>query len=431
MNTEQALQILSKTLTASVSPYHCIKESKRQLDEASFHPLSLTKSWNLEAGCGYYIPVFDSSLIAFTIGENLGEAPSLRMEAAHTDWPCLKLKPSPEVTEGRYGKLNIEVYGGPILNTWLDRPLSMAGKVCIAGSSPFSPEVRFIDMKKPLLVIPNLAIHMNREVNDGIKLTPQVDMLPLLTVLTESLDKDHFFLNLLAEEAGCRPEDILDYEIYVYNLDACTTAGLNGQFFSAPRLDNLTSVQACLTAITSCFRDGGINAIALYDNEEVGSRTKQGALSAVTERILEKLFTSLGYGRETYLNAVMDGFLLSMDVAHAIHPNHKEKCDIKNQIFPGDGVAIKMAASQSYSTDASCVSVIESLCRSHQIPYKKFSNRSDLRGGSTLGALSSTLLAMKTTDIGVPILAMHSARELMGASDQQALVSLASEFFLV
>mgnify|MGYP002511699560 CR=1 FL=1 len=431
MNTEHALNTLSKTLAASVSPYHCIMESKRQLDEASFHPLSLTEPWELIPGQGYYLPVFDSSLIAFTIGKNLGETPSLRMEAAHTDWPCLKLKPSPEVTQDRYGKLNIEVYGGPILNTWLDRPLSMAGKVCLAGSHPFSPKVRFIDMKKPLLVIPNLAIHMNREVNDGVKLNPQVDMLPLLTVLTETLDKDHFFLNLLAEEAKCNPSDILDYEIYLYNLDSCATTGLKQEFFSAPRLDNITSVQACLSAITSGFRDGGINVIALYDNEEIGSRTKQGALSAVTERILEKLFASLGYARQVFLDAVMGGFLLSMDVAHAIHPNHKEKCDIKNQIFPGDGVAIKMAASQSYSTDASCVSVIESLCRSRQIPYKKFSNRSDLRGGSTLGALSSTLLAMKTVDIGVPMLAMHSARELMGAKDQQALVALASEFFLV
>ncbi len=431
MTTEHVLNTLSQTLEASVSPYHCIKEATRQLTEASFHSLSLTAPWHLSPGQGYYVPIFDSSLMAFTIGQNLGDTPSLRMEAAHTDWPCLKLKPSPEICDGRYGKLNIEIYGGPILNTWLDRPLSMAGKVCLAGSQPFSPDIRFIDMRKPLLVIPNLAIHMNREVNDGVKLNPQVDMLPLLTILTESLDKDHFFLNLLAEEAGCKPEDILDYEIYVYNLDSSTVTGLSHEFFSAPRLDNLTSVQACLSAVTSGFRDGGINVIALYDNEEIGSRTKQGALSAVTERILEKLFTSLGYNREAFLNAVMDGFLLSMDVAHAIHPNHKEKCDIKNQIFPGDGVAIKMAASQSYSTDASCVSVIESLCRSRQIPYKKFSNRSDLRGGSTLGALSSTLLAMKTVDIGVPMLAMHSARELMGASDQQALVSLASEFFLV
>ena len=431
MNIQQDLQKLEHTVLSCVSPYHCVLESSRQLEDSGFHRLHLAETWNLTSGQGYYLPVFDSSLIAFTAGPDLGEIPSLRIEAAHTDWPCLKLKPSPEVIEGRYGKLNAEVYGGPVLNTWLDRPLSMAGKVCVAGSSPFSPETRFIDMKRPLLVIPNLAIHMNREVNDGVKLNPQVDMLPLLAILTETLDKDHYFLNLLAEEAGCRPEDILDYEIYVYNLDTCTTTGLQNEFFSGPRLDNTTSVQACLSGLLSGFRPNGINVIALYDNEEIGSRTKQGALSAVTERVLEKLYASLGYSRDAYLNAVLNGFLLSMDVTHAIHPNHKEKCDIKNQIFPGDGLAIKMAASQSYSTDASCISVVEGLCRSRQIPYKKFSNRSDMKGGSTLGSLSSTLLAMKTADVGVPILAMHSARELMGSADQSALVALAAEFFLV
>lgn len=431
MNTQKALHTLEQTILSSVSPYHCVLTASGQLEDAGFHRLSMTGNWELTSGEGYYLPLFDSSLIAFTVGPDLGECPSLRMEAAHTDWPCLKLKPSPEVTEGRYGKLNVEVYGGPVLNTWLDRPLSMAGKVCVAGASPFSPDVRFIDMKRPLLVIPNLAIHMNREVNDGVKLNPQVDMLPLLAVLTETLDKDHYFLNLLAEEAGCQPEDILDYEIYVYNLDGCTRLGLQNECFSGPRLDNMTSVQACLTGLLSGFRPNGINVIALYDNEEIGSRTKQGALSAVTERILEKLFSSLGYGRDAYLDAVMDGFLLSMDVTHAIHPNHKEKCDIKNQIFLGDGLALKMAASQSYSTDASCISVIEGLCRSRQIPYKKFSNRSDMKGGSTLGTLSSTLLSIRTVDVGVPILAMHSARELMGCDDQAALVALASEFFLV
>ena len=236
---------------------------------------------------------------------------------------------------------------------------------------------------------------------------------------------------LLAKEVGCDPEAVLDYEIYVYNLDGSTTLGMDEEFFSSPRLDNLTSVQACLTGIRSGFRENGINAIFLYDNEEIGSRTKQGALSAVTDRILEKLYASLGFGRTDYLNAIMGGFLISMDVAHAIHPNHTEKCDIKNQIFLGDGVAIKMAASQSYSTDASCISVIEKICRDSHIPYKKFSNRSDLRGGSTLGALSSALLAMKTVDVGVPILAMHSARELMGSADQAALEALASKFFLV
>lgn len=434
MKIQKDIDQLTHLLLGSVSPFHCILTSSRFLENAGFTPLSLSDTWNLESGQGYYLPIFDSSLVAFTVGpecKNTSVVPTLRMEAAHTDWPCMKLKPSPEVSTGRYGKLNVEVYGGPILSTWLDRPLSLAGKVCTTGDSPFSPKVHMIDLKRPVAVIPNLAIHMNREVNNGVALNPQTDMLPVITVFEDQADKEHYLLNLLAREAGCSPEEILDYEICLYNLDSCTLLGLDNEFFSAPRIDNLTSVQACLSGITSGQRTNGINVIALYDNEEVGSRTKQGACSAVTDRILEKIYLSLGYSREDYLNAVLGGFLLSMDVAHAIHPNHTEKCDIKNQIFPGDGVAIKMAAAQSYATDASCISVIEDICRRRHIPYKKFSNRSDIKGGTTLGALSSALLSMKTVDIGIPILAMHSARETMGTKDQSALVALASEFFLI
>lgn len=430
-NELEQLERLEQTLKASVSPYHCILESSSQLREGGFEELKLGREWKLDRGKSYYVEVFDSSLLAFTIGGRLKEVPTLRMAAAHTDWPCLKLKPSPEVSTRHYGKLNVEVYGGPIYSTWFDRPLSMAGKVCVKGENPFEPVTRFVDMKRPLLIVPNLAIHMNREVNDGVKLNAQVDLLPVLTLLTKELEHEEYFLKLLAKEACCEPEDILDYDINLYNLDGYTTVGLHEEFFSGPRLDNITSVQACLSGILEGRREDGINMIALYDNEEVGSRTKQGALSAVTERVLEKLYLSLGYNREEYLNGVLNGFLLSMDVAHALHPNHVEKCDIKNQILLGDGVALKLAASQSYATDAAAVSVIEGICRTCNIPYKKFSNRSDLRGGSTLGALSSSLLSMKAVDAGVPMLAMHSARELMGSRDQAALVALAAKFFLV
>lgn len=428
---QKDLERLEQTLKAGVSPYHCILESRTQLEAAGFEELKLADSWKLKRGCAYYISVFDSTLVAFSVGENPEEGTGLRIAAAHTDWPCLKVKPSPAVKAGGYGKLNVEVYGSPIYSTWFDRPLSMAGKVCVAGENPFEPVTRFIDMKRPLLTVPNLAIHMNREVNDGVKINAQADMLPLITLISKELEKEDFFLELIARETGCGPDEILDYEIYIYNLDGFSTVGLHEEFYSAPRLDNITSVQACLTGIIKGRRKNGINIIALYDSEEIGSRTKQGALSAVTERILEKLYLSLGYEREDYLNAVLNGFLLSLDTAHAIHPNHGEKCDIKNQILPGDGVALKMAASQSYATDAACISVIESICRNCGIPYKKFSNRSDMRGGSTLGAVSSSLLGMRAVDAGVPVLAMHSARELMGAKDQAALVALATKFFLV
>ena len=420
---------LEELIAASVSPYHCIMAATRQLLNSGFEELPLAESWELKKGGSYYINAFDSTLIAFTVGQELGTVPELRMAASHTDWPCLKVKPSPEVTSLEYGKLNVEVYGGPLLGTWFDRPLSMAGKVSVIGETPMKPQTVFVDFSRPVLTVPNLAIHMNRNANEGVALNAQVDMLPLITRITDELNKESFFIDALAKEAGVKKEDILDYEIYIYNQESGTPLGLKNEFYSSPRLDNLTSVQACISGILADPRKHGIHAIALYDNEEIGSRTKQGAASGLAEHILEKVYASLGYTRTDFLNALLGGFLLSMDVAHAIHPNHGEKCDIKNQIMMGDGVAIKLTASQAYATDALSTGVIEGICRMKNIPYKKFSNRSDVKGGSTLGSISSALLTMRTVDVGVPILAMHSARELMGLADQEALVLLAEEFF--
>lgn len=429
MNQTTNLQRLKNTLQASVSPYHCIIESSSQLKEAGFEELPLNTPWKLQEGGSYYINAFDSTLIGFTVGNHLEDRPALRLAASHTDWPCLKLKPSPEVTTGQYGKLNVEVYGGPTLSTWMDRPLSMAGKVCSTGTDAFHPVTTLVNFARPLITIPNLPIHVNREVNNGVALNPQIDMLPLCTLLTEKLEKDNFFLNLLSQEANVKKEDILDYEIYIYNCDEGITLGFDHEFFSSPRLDNITSVQACLSGLIDSPHEQGIHVIALYDNEEVGNHTKQGAASSLMDHILEKIYLSLGYGKDVFLDALLGGFLLSIDVAHAHHPNHMEKYDIKNHIFMGDGIALKLSASQSYATDAASASVIEGLCRLNQIPYKKFSNRSDAKGGSTLGSVSSCLLSMRTVDIGIPLLAMHSARELMCAKDQTALVCLVKAYF--
>ena len=426
---------LKSLIHASVSPYHCILEASRRLSDAGFTRLELQKPWKLTAGGAYFVPAYDSTLLAFTLEESLDKTvvPTLRIAAAHTDWPCLKVKPSPEVSGHGYGKLNVEVYGGPILSSWLDRPLSAAGKVCVVSDDPFHPDTRFFHCDRPLFTIPNLAIHMNRDVNKGVELNPQIDMLPLASVLNEELNKDSYFLEFLASQLQVEPCDILDYEVYLYNWEEGCLMGLNNELFSSPRLDNLTSVEACLTGLISAKGNSDshpvIRVIALYDNEEIGSSTKQGAASNLTERILEKIYLSLGYSRAQFLDGLLGGFLLSLDVAHAIHPNHPEKCDIKNQITMGDGVALKLAASQSYATDASCASVIEGLCRKHQIPCRKFSNRSDTRGGSTLGSISSAFLNMAAVDAGVPILAMHSSRELMHVQDQKALNDLTRVFF--
>lgn len=416
-------------IKASTSPYHCVMEAAKTLKENGFKELKLDEMWKIHEGEKYFVNVYDSSLIAFISGDELSNVPTLRMAAAHTDWPCLKLKPNAELQDKKYGKLNIEVYGGPILNSWYDRPLGMAGKVCVKTDDPFKPETVFIDTKRAIASVPSLAIHMNRDVNKGVETNPQTDMLPLIKILDEKLNNDNFLLNLLADESGKNIEDILDYEIYLYNMDDPILLGLNNEFISAPRIDNISSVSACLSGILETPGKDNINMITLYDNEEVGSSTKQGALSSVTEKVIEKIFSALGYTRDELLNTMLKSFLISMDVAHAIHPNHPEKCDIKNKIYLGDGVAIKIAASQSYATDAYSVSIVEGICKAKNISYKKFSNRSDLRGGSTLGALSSTLMGIRTVDLGIPMLSMHSAREFAAINDQLALEELCRNYF--
>ncbi|MGI5959040.1 MAG: M18 family aminopeptidase [Massiliimalia sp.] len=424
--TEDITKELCELLTAGVSPVHTIEYAKRFLNSCGFQELPLDAAWDSFGAGKYYVDGYGSTLAAFTVGEN--PLSSLRMAASHTDWPCLKVKPSPEISAGGYGKLNVEVYGGPILSTWLDRPLSLAGRVCLRSDDPFHPIVCTLALKQPLLTIPNVAIHLNPTVNQGVALNAQTDLQPILTVCKQELEQGDYFLNLLAKETGAKKEDILDYEFCVYNWDEPTLLGMHQEMLSAPRLDNLTSVHACLSAI--CFGDhpDGIRMSVLYDNEEVGSATKQGADSALTSRILEKIYATLGYSHCDYLDALSRGFLLSMDVAQAFHPNHPEKYDPKNQLPLGCGVGIKLASSQAYATDPLSTSVIEAICQKGDIPYRKFSNRSDIRGGSTLGSISSALLAIRTVDIGIPLLAMHSSRELMAVSDQTAMVKLAQDF---
>ena len=420
----QDIKTLCKMLEKSVSPFHAVEAAAEQLKKSGYEEIFLDKEWKLQNGKGYYLKAYGSTLIGFTIGEERRKGDMLRMEAAHTDWPCLKIKPLPE-KPGSYALLNVVVYGGPVLNTWLDRPLSVAGRVAVRSKKVFEPEVRLVDFKRPVCVIPNLAIHMNRKVNEGVELNRQVDMLPLFG----GKQDDNWFMKALAKELSVKPEDILDYELNLYNTDKAEPAGLEEDMLCAPRIDNITSVQACVTGLIDGKRKDGINLIALFDNEEVGSKTKQGGDSSLLTLVLEKLYLSLGESREEYLNAVAGGMLLSVDVAHAIHPNHPEKCDITNQIYLNEGVALKQSGTQRYATDCEAVAIVEQLCRKNKISYKKFANRSDIPGGSTLGSLASSHLPMKTVDMGVPILAMHSARETMGVKDQENLCRLMRAFF--
>ena len=422
------LNELTEQIKSGVSPFHTICYNAELFKSNGYKELKLGEGWKLEAGEAYFVNAYDTSLLAFTIGRNAKEHPTFRIAASHTDWPCLMVKPSPETEVCGYGKLNVSAYGSAILSTWMDRTLSLAGKVCTKGTDPFHPHVHFVDFKRPLLTIPNLAIHFNREVNNGIALNPQIDMQPIIAMMDSTLNKDSFFLDLLAGEIKTAKEDILDYEFYIYNCDEPQLLGIREEFLSAPRLDNLTSVQACVSGLLNSSRESGICVAALYDNEEIGSDTKQGAASPLTDRILEKIYLSLGYSRSEYLDALFNGFLLSLDVAHALHPNKLDKYDPIDRVALNEGAALKLAVTQAYATDASYISVMEDICRRASIPYKKFSNRSDIKGGSTLGSISSCILTMPAVDAGVPILAMHSARELMGVKDQWALAEITRMF---
>lgn len=411
----------------STSPYHTVSSAANILEENGFKELALNEEWHLSEG-NYYVKVYGTTLFAFHIGRRVRS--SMRIASAHTDFPAIRVKPNPISKEKGYGKLNVETYGGLILNTWLDRPLSMAGAVVCRGASPFSPVQYLIDMKRPLFTIPNLAIHMNRAMNDGVALNRQKDMLPLAMMCGDETPTEKQWMEVLGNEIGCAPEDILSYELTLYPAEDGCIFGLQNEFISSPRLDNLTSCVACLTGITEAAqaKAEGLRVIALFDNEEVGSRTKQGGASMILPTIIHRIYDALGLSAEACRADISGGFMVSADVAHAYHPNHGEKNDITNVPILNSGVVLKIAASQSYAGDAMALATVRDLCETNDIPWQRYVNRSDIPGGSTVGSISSAMLTMRTMDVGVALLAMHSARETMGIQDQAALNSLMKAF---
>lgn len=423
-----AADALLAQIAGSTSPFMAVDYVKKELAAAGFQPLALQDAWQLQAGGRYFVPAYDRTLFAFSIGEKQGERSRLRIAAAHTDFPCFKIKPSPEIMAFGCRKLNVEPYGGMIRSTWMDRPLSISGKAALRTDDPFAPRSVLVDFGRPVCTIPNLAIHMNRDVNEGVCLNPQKDLLPLADVSGDETS-ELFFRQELAGEIGCAPEDILEYEMFLYQWESGTTVGFGNTLLSSPRLDNITSTRACVQGLLQGKRREGLNLIALFDNEEVGSHSKQGAASALLPFVLERIYRALGSSREQLLRDLPDGFFLSLDVAHAVHPNVPEKADLVNQPVLGGGVTLKLSASQSYANDCEAAAAVQSLCEKAGIPYQRFLNRSDMRGGGTLGSIASTGLPMRTMDAGIAILAMHSARELMASRDQLALERLVQELF--
>ncbi|MEG2093957.1 MAG: M18 family aminopeptidase [Lachnospiraceae bacterium] len=427
----QTTEQLFRMLKNGTSAVMVVQESIEQLAAAGFEELKFNQSWGLTEGGSYYLNHHDTALFAFTIGKNIGFRDGFRIGAAHTDFPCLRVKPNPDVKAGGYAQVNVEVYGGAILNTWLDRPLSISGRVAVKSKDVMNPDMRYISVKKPLMVVPNLAIHMNREVNKGVELNKQTDMLPITGLLEKELNQQGVFLEFLAKELKTSPEDILDYELWIYCMEEPRCVGIKEEFIVSPRLDNLTSVQALLTGIINGKRKNGVNVIALFDHEEIGSRTKQGAGSLLLLDILERISDSLGRTMSQTKESLYDTLFLSVDVAHGLHPNQMGKMDITNQPVLGKGFCIKEASAQSYATDCQAIAIIEQICKQKEIPYQKFVNRSDMQGGGTLGSIASSILPVRTIDIGVPLLAMHSAVETMGREDMKSITALVEAFFQI
>lgn len=419
---------LFEYLNQAVTPYQAVEAAAIFLQGAGFTEQKMEEAIAPERGKAYFIRLYGTGLLAYTVGADFSEKDGMHLAAAHTDAPCLRVKPKAEFAAGVYKRLDIEVYGGAILNTWFDRPLSLAGRVVLRGETAYAPRVVSVDFKRPLMTVPNLAIHMNRDVNKGVEYKPQRDLIPLLGTLSEDEDKERYFTELLAKELQVDAADILDFDLSVYCAEQASLLGAEEEFVSAPRLDNQLSCYALLQAICNGKHKRGIRVAVLYDHEEIGSRSKQGADSALTTALLERIYAGLGASKESMQAALAKSLLLSVDAAHALHPNRQEVYDPVNRAILNQGVALKINSNQRYAFDTETVAIVQVLCEKAEVSYQKIANHGDFAGGGTLGPIISSWLPMRVIDIGVPLLAMHSARELAGMKDIESLIGLLTIF---
>ncbi len=425
---KESVRHLFDLLEHGVSPFHAVARAREVLLEAGFEELRLRDNWRLEKGGRYFTVPFPSTLYAFTVGDGKGAEGSLRMAGAHTDTPVIKVKPRPDLIRHGYLQLNTEVYGGPILNTWFDRPLSLAGRVAVRRAGG-GAEALLADLKRPCLYLPNLAVHMNRGVNEnGKPIANQKELLPIV-MMTDKKEPGEAFRELLAEETGLEPGQILDWDLCIYNPEKPRFVGWKEEFIASPRLDDLDSCAALIHGLASGGGRDGLNMVCLFDNEEVGSRSKQGADSEMPLLVLGKVYRAFGMDLTEALSRAADGLMLSVDVAHAYHPNYPEVQDVTNFPLPGGGFVFKSAANQTYAWDALAMAEAEDICLSCGIPFQRFAKRSDTKGGGTIGSIISSHLPMRTVDMGIGLLAMHSACEMQSAEDQESLEAFMRAFF--
>lgn len=415
---------LAEFLENSPSCFHAAENMKKALLNEHFEQLHENQKWQVRPGGRYFVMRNGSSLIAFAIPEY--EFKGMRIMASHGDSPTFKIKENPELeTDGHYIRLNVERYGGMLYAPWFDRPLSVAGRVIVKDPSSGSFVSKLVNIDRDLVLIPNLAIHMNREANNGYKYNAQKDMLPLYGDLTSK----GTFMQTIAEAAGVKEDDILGHDLFLYNREKASIWGASGEFISCGRLDDLQCAFASLKGFLAGDKQEYMAVHCVLDNEEVGSGTKQGAASTFLYDTLTRIHDCLGFTREDYLIHLADSLMISADNAHAVHPNHTEKADPSNRPYINEGIVIKFNANQKYCTDGVSAAMFRDICRTAGVPVQTFVNRSDMAGGSTLGNISNTQVALNTVDIGLPQLAMHSPYETAGVKDTEYLIRAAREFF--
>lgn len=403
---------------------------KSELLENGFEELMPGERWSLKREGKYFVTKNDSAIFAFAIGtEDVAES-GFRIICSHSDSPSFRIKPAAEIkTEGGVVKLNTEVYGGPILYTWFDRPLSIAGRVLLKTDNPLTPDTILINIERPIIIIPHLAIHLNRTVNDGNTLSKQKDMLPVISIVNESCEKDNYLLNIIAHELMVSPEDVIDFDLTLYEWQKGCLVGANEEFISAGRLDDLAMAHASMNALLDSDNCKVTKVMAVFDNEETGSGTKQGAASPVLRNILERIVISQSDNKEDFFRAIDNSFMISADMAHAVHPNYPEKHDPTNHPVMGGGPVIKINANQKYVSDAESSAVFASICKQAGVPYQYFVNHSDIAGGSTLGNILTAQMDIRGVDMGNPMWGMHSARETAAVDDHYYAVKVFTEFF--
>lgn len=418
---EKTNQALFAFIEKCPTAYHTVAQASAWLQAEGYLPLEESREWELQTGGKYYVTRNGSSLVAFRVPETFSR---LMMTASHGESPAFKIKPEPEMLcEDAYLKLNTEKYGGMICRSWMDRPLSVAGRIVIVTDTGM--ETRLVNVDRDLLMIPSLAIHMERSAQEEATLNPQKDLLPLFG---DKEAKDTF-LSVIAESADVAPEQIVGSDLFLYCRTAPTIWGSRGEFISSPRLDDLQCVFAALHGFLSGEGEGTLPVCCIFDNEEVGSGTRQGAKSTFLPEVLERICRARGVSQSQYLQAAASGFLLSADNGHGVHPNYPEKADPTNRPKLNGGLLLKYNANQKYTTDGVSAGVVRYLCQKADVPVQCYVNRSDIPGGSTLGNLLGEKISVRMADVGVAQLAMHSAYETAGAKDTEYLCKVMEEFY--